>query len=324
MKVWISKQVPKPCVTRLEEAGLQVMTSEKNSSWSKSQLIAQAKQTDSLLYIGKDPLDADFFQACRHLKGIALGSVGYNHVDLEAATRMGIPVSNTPGVLSEATADIALLLMLAVSRKAFFRARQIDSGAWGDFEFTDHLGLELYGKTLGIFGLGRIGFALARKAKAAFNMSILYHNRHPNPAAEQQLSARLVSFEELLKESDVLSVHTNLSPETEGLFNTQTFKAMKSSAIFINTARGAIHNEADLTAALKTGEIWGAGLDVTSPEPMIQDNPLLAMPQVCVLPHIGSATLETRINMALMAADNLIAVAQGKPMPQIINPEVYD
>lgn len=323
MNVWISKHLPAPCISRLKQAGLQVITTEKQQVWSKQEIIEKCQGVDFLLFIGKQHLDAAFFEACGHLKGIALASVGYNHVDMEAATRAGIPVSNTPEVLNEATADIALLLMLAVSRKAFFRARQITAGEWKDFEFTDHLGLELYGKTLGIFGLGRIGQAFARKAQAAFNMQIIYHNRQAKPEAEEALGAKYVSFEDLLKQSDVLSVHCNLSAETANRFNAVAFKQMKPTSIFINTARGGVHHEADLIQALQEEEIWGAGLDVSSPEPMSPDNPLLYMSNVCVLPHIGSATEETRNKMAFMAVDNLIAQAQGKPMPQVLNPEVY-
>ncbi len=154
-------------------------------------------------------------------------------------------------------------------------------------------------------------------------MNIIYHNRKPNPRAENELEAKYVSFDNLLAESDVLSVHTNLSDQTKGLFDRSVFNRMKPSSIFINTARGGIHNEADLIEALHNKVIWGAGLDVTQPEPMDRNNPLLFMPSVCVLPHLGSATVETRDKMAIMAAENIIAALHNLPMPQIINPEVY-
>jgi lactate dehydrogenase-like 2-hydroxyacid dehydrogenase len=185
------------------------------------------------------------------------------------------------------------------------------------------LGQDLYGKTLGIFGMGRIGFNLATKCKAYFGMKIIYHNRKPRTEAEQQLGAQYVSFDELLKQSDVLSVHAGLSSETKGLFNIDTFARMKPTSIFVNTARGGLHQEDDLIRALENKTIWGAGLDVTNPEPMDKNNPLLQMPNVCVLPHVGSATVGTRDNMAIKAAENVIAVVKGQPMPNILNPEVY-
>jgi lactate dehydrogenase-like 2-hydroxyacid dehydrogenase len=234
-----------------------------------------------------------------------------------------MPIGNTPGVLSDATADTALLLMLATSRKAFYMHKTIQQGDWGFFEPTANLGVNIRGKTLGIFGLGKIGFELAKRASAAFGMKIIYHNRGHHAEAERELRAAWVSFEDLLKNSDVLSVHTALTSETRDRFTLAAFGAMKRTAIFINTARGAIHNEEDLTEALKNGIIWGAGLDVTNPEPMRIDHPLLSMPNVCVLPHIGSATEETRAAMSLIAAKNVVAGLKGERLPFVVNPEVY-
>ncbi|KGE15815.1 2-hydroxyacid dehydrogenase [Sphingobacterium deserti] len=323
MKVFITKKIPQAGIDTLKEAGFEISVHDESDKLSQQELIKACQDVDLLLNVGQGKLDSTFFSACSHLKGIALTSVGYDHVNLDAATKAGVPVSNTPDVLSDATADIAFLLMLAVSRKAFFRANQVLNGAWADFEFTKDLGIELYGKTLGIFGLGRIGLSLARKAQAAYGMNIIYHNRSRNTEAEKLVEATYVNFDTLLKESDVLSVHTNLTPETQHRFNAQAFQRMKDSAIFINTARGKIHHEMDLTEALRTGEIWGAGLDVTDPEPMQADNPLLKMSSVCVFPHIGSATIETRTQMAILASNNLIAVLKGNKMPQVVNADVY-
>ncbi|WP_437918207.1 2-hydroxyacid dehydrogenase [Sphingobacterium sp. LRF_L2] len=323
MKVFISKNIPLPGIENLRNAGVEIAINEKSIPLSREELICACKEVDLLLHVGQGKLDHIFFENCAHLKGIALTSVGYDHVDLQAATKAKIPVSNTPDVLSDATADIAFLLMLAVSRKAFYRAQQVKNGQWKDFEFTKDLGTELYGKTLGIFGLGRIGLSLARKAQAAYHMRIIYHNRHRNTEAEKLVNASYVNFDDLLTQSDVISVHTNLTAETQYRFNQDSFRRMKKSAIFINTARGKIHHETDLSEALQHGEIWGAGLDVTDPEPMRADHPLLNMSNVCILPHIGSATLETRTQMALLASNNLIALKNGNKMPQVINSQVY-
>ncbi|MGJ1446453.1 2-hydroxyacid dehydrogenase [Sphingobacterium spiritivorum] len=323
MKVYISRNVPQEGLNYLTEHGLTYTVNTENKKLTQEELIIECQSADLLLNVGGIPLDQHFFDNCAHLKGIALASVGYDHVDMDAASKAGIPVSNTPDVLSGATADVAFLLMLAVSRKAFYRANEIREGKWNDFEFTKDLGIELNGKTLGIYGLGRIGLELARKAQAAYGMKIIYHNRHPNETAKRVLNAEYVNFDELLTRSDVLSVHANLSPETQYRFNKETFARMKNSAILINTGRGKIVHEQDLYTALVNGEIWGAGLDVTDPEPMKADSPLLTLPSVCVLPHIGSATIETRTNMIKMAANNLIAASKSNHMPQIVNVEVY-
>lgn len=323
MKVYISRNIPEEGIELLRENGLEVIVNREDHRHSAEELIAACQEVDFLLNPGLTPLDANFIEQCSHLKGIALASVGFDYVDLEAANKHRIPVSHTPDVLSGATADTAFLLMLAVSRKAFHRSREIAKGNWKTFEYMQDLGQDLDGKTLGIFGLGRIGFEFARKAKAAYDMDIIYYNRSRNATAERLLGAKYVSFDTLLTDSDVLSAHTNLSPETQYKFNKAVFQRMKKTAIFVNTARGKIHHEADLIDALRNGEIWGAGLDVTDPEPMLPDNPLLQMANVCVLPHIGTATLETRTNMARMAASNIIIASQGGKMPQIVNKELY-
>lgn len=323
MKVFITKPIPEKGIQLIQEAGHEVTIHEKGQPLSQEQLIEQCRKHDALVSAGFNKIDAHFLETCKHLKVVSLFSVGYDSVDIEAATRLKIPVGNTPDVLSRATADIAFLLMLAVSRKAFFNYKKILDGKWDGFEPTAHLGQELYGKTLGVFGLGNIGYEMAIKCKAAFGMKIIYHNRKPNAKAEQELEAAYVSFKELLAQSDVLTLHANLSEATKGIFNRDTFSQMKSNAIFINTGRGGLHNETDLKEALDKGTIWGAGLDVTNPEPMDKNDPLLMMPNVCVLPHIGSATQEARNGMAIMAAKNIIAGLNGAHLPTIVNPDVY-
>lgn len=322
MKVFVTNIIPRVGIRLMEEAGLEVTEWKEKRKLAGEELIEHCREYDAVLCAGNS-LNAAFLEACSHLKVIALHSVGFDNVDIAAATRLGIPVGNTPGVLSEATAETAFLLMIATARKAFYLHKKIIQGGWGFIEPTADLGISLSGKTLGIFGLGNIGSELARMCAAAYNMKVIYHNRHRNIEAEDAFKAVRVSFEELLAQSDVLSVHTSLTPETKGRFDKMAFAQMKSSAIFINTARGGIHNETDLAEALNKGVIWGAGLDVTNPEPMVSSNPLLSMPTVAVLPHIGSATVETRDAMATLAARNIIAGLRGERLPDIVNPEVY-
>jgi len=322
MKVFITRIIPEAGLKLLREAGITIVEWKEKRQLSRDELIAACQDVDALLSVGSK-VDRDFLESCRHLKVIALHSVGYDNVDVFAATELGIPIGNTPGVLSVATADTAFLLMLATSRKAFFLHKSIAKGNWGFFDPTANLGIELRGKTLGIFGLGKIGLEMARCCRRAYDMEILYHNRSNNLEAEAELGAKLVSFDELLVQSDVVSVHTALTPETEGVFNAEAFAKMKKSSIFINTARGGIHNETDLIKALESGIIWGAGLDVTNPEPMKADNPLLDMPNVSVLPHIGSGTEETRDAMSVLAAKNVIAGLKAEKLPYPVNPEVY-
>ncbi|MGN7723672.1 2-hydroxyacid dehydrogenase [Chitinophaga sp. 22620] len=319
MKVFITRIIPDTGLELLREAGIQYTEHREKRHLSPEELIAACREHDALLSVGGNKIDAAFLQACKHLKVVSLMAVGYDNVDVAAATALKIPIGNTPGVLSNATADTAFLLMLATARKAFHMHKTIARGQWGFFEPTANLGMELNGRTLGVFGLGKIGMALAKKCRGAFDMPVIYHNRSRNEEAEQLLGARYVSFETLLRESDVLSLHAALTPETAGQFNAAAFAQMKPGAIFINTARGAMHNEQDLLAALQQNIIWGAGLDVTNPEPMDKNNPLLEMPNVAVLPHIGSATVEARNGMARMAAENVIAGLKGEVLPYGVN-----
>ena len=315
MKVFISGNIASIGLKQLEENNISFTQWNEDRQITAEELIEACKDVDGLVSVGPNKLNAEFLNACKHLKVIALHSVGFDQVDVREAKKLGIKIGNTPGVLSAATADTAFLLMLAVSRKAFYLHKKIISGEWENYEPTPELGIELNGKTVGIFGMGKIGSELAKKCVAAYGMKVIYHNRSRNEEAEKELEAKYVSFEELLAESDVLSVHTALTSETEGKFSAAVFKQMKPTAIFVNTARGAIHNEADLIEALNKGKIWGAGLDVTNPEPMDKDNPLLSMQNVAVLPHIGSATVETRAAMAKLIAKNILAGLKGEKLP---------
>lgn len=307
----------------LRDAGLEVNSWGDDRMLTKEELIGYAKQHDAIICMNGEKIDKDFLNECKHLKVISLYSVGYDNMDVAEATRLKIPLGNTPDVLSDATADIAFTLLLMTSRKAIFHHKRILNKQWDFFRPTANLGIELKGKTLGIFGLGRIGMEMAKRCQGAYNMDVIYHNRSVNKEAEKELGARRVSFDELLGQSDIVSVHSALTTETKGTFNYAAFSKMKPNSIFINTSRGGVHNEEDLIRALNEKLIWGAGLDVTNPEPMKEDNPLLTMPNVSILPHIGSATEEARNGMARIAAENAIAGLKGEKLPHPINPEVH-
>ncbi len=322
MKVFLNKRIPQIGINLLKENNLEIIT-PKTDNPSHEEWLENCKKADVILNVGKNKYDKEFFDNCPNVKAISLFSVGFDQVDIAEATKRKIPVGNTPDVLSRATSDVAYLLMQMVSRKVNYNIEKVKSGNWKDFDALEELGQELYGKTLGILGLGRIGFEMAEKCKAAFGMNIIYHNRSHNETAEKELDAKYVSFDELIQNSDIISIHANYTPEQANLFNQSVFEKMKSNSIFINTARGAFHNETDLYEALKSGKIWGAGLDVTNPEPMSHENPLLQLPNVCILPHIGSATIEARNGMARLAAENIIAFSENQPMPNCANPEVY-
>lgn len=315
MKVFISGNIASVGIKELEENNISITQWKENRQITAEELIEACQGQDGLISVGPNKINAEFLKACSHLKVIALHSVGYDQVDVAAAKKLNVPIGNTPGVLSVATADTAFLLMLAVSRKAFFSHKKIIKGEWKNYEPSPELGIEVNGKTLGIFGLGKIGLEMAKKCKAAYQMEVIYHNRSRNEEAEKEIGAKYVSFEELLAQSDVLSIHTALTPETKGKFTLDVFKQMKPNSIFINTARGGIHNEKDLIKALEEKMIWGAGLDVTNPEPMDKDNPLLSMESVAVLPHIGSATEETRAAMAQIIVKNILAGLKGEKLP---------
>ncbi|MBS1666950.1 MAG: D-glycerate dehydrogenase [Bacteroidetes bacterium] len=324
MKVFITRIISQAGIQLMKKNGIEFTQWEEKRDLTQEELIATCQNYDALISVGQDKIDKHFLNSCKHLKTVAQMAVGFDNIDIAEATKLKIPIGNTPGVLSAATADTAFLLMLAVSRKAIFQHKRILRGEWGFYEPTANLGIELYGKTLGIYGLGKIGFELAVRCRNAYNMKVVYCNRNPNPLADQELEAKKMSFDELLAQSDVLSVNTALTPETKGIFNLDAFRKMKKNAIFINTARGGIHNEPDLIKALEDGMIWGAGLDVTNPEPMLPDNPLLEMPNVAVFPHIGSATEETRNAMSRLAAENIVAAYKRERLLHLVNPEVYN
>ena len=321
VKVFITRDIPALGVDLLVKEGFNVSVWPHNRPMKPKELAEEGKKVNAIITLGTDPINKSFLNACHQLDLISQFAVGYDNIDITEATRLGILVGNAPGAMSDATADVAFGLMITTSRKMFYMHKTIAKGGWTFFKPKADLGFELKNKTLGIFGLGRIGKEMALRCKGAYNMNVIYCNRTPNPEAEKLLDAQKVSFDGLLRQSDVLSVHCALTDETKDVFNKVAFEKMKSTSLFINTARGGIHNEKDLVDALKKGIIWGAGLDVTNPEPMDATNPLLSMPNVSVLPHIGSATVEARNEMSRLAAMNIIEFYKNDLIPNLVNPE---
>ena len=281
------------------------------------ELIAAADGADALFISPADKLDAAFFSRLpKSVKAIATFSVGYDHVDLIAAKASGIPIANTPGVLTDATADIAMLLLLGASRRAYEGQQLVRSGQWAVSKPADLLGWQLGGRVLGIYGMGRIGQAVAHRARA-FGMTIHYNNRRPLAETDAQGAIFHETAASLLRVSNFLSIHAPASAETKHFLNRDTIALLPPGAIVVNTARGALVKDDDLIAALLAGRIAAAGLDVFEGEPQVNAG-YLDLPNVYLLPHIGSATVETRTAMGMLALDNIEAVLNGHPAPTLI------
>lgn len=284
-------------------------------------LHAKAKDCEGLLTLLTDRIDAELMDACPRLRVVSNYAVGFNNVDVEAATKRGIRVGNTPGVLTEATADLAFALLIAAARRVVQGHAYTLSGKWKTWEPMGHVGQDMVGKTLGIVGMGRIGHALAKRCHHGWGMHVLYNDLHRNEDAERDVAAERVDLKDLLHRSDFVSVHANLTDGTRGMFGAEAFRQMKRTAVFVNTARGPLVDERALFEALHDRVIFAAGLDVTDPEPPHADNPLLTLPNCIIAPHIASATVATRSAMAEIAADNLILGLEGKPLRHWVNPE---
>jgi len=289
---------------------------------SREELLRAVREVDGLIPTVTERIDAEVMDAAPNLRVIANYGVGYNNIDVEAATGRGLPVTNTPEVLTEATADLAFSLILAASRRLGEGERYVRAGRWTGWKPTQLLGWDVYGKTLGIIGLGRIGQAVARRARG-FSMKALYTDARRAPARlERELGVRYVPMASLLRQADIVTVHAPLMPETHHLINASVLRRMKRTAILVNAARGPIVDEKALAAALRSGQIAAAGLDVHEKEPSVHPD-LLELENVVLLPHLGSATLETRTAMGLLAAKNCLAALAGKRPPCLVNPEVW-
>lgn len=287
----------------------------------RDELLASVRGVEAILSILTERIDAEVMDAAGpQLKIVANYAVGYDNIDVPAATQRGIAVTNTPDVLTESTADLTWALILGAARRVGEGERFLRAGKWNTWAPDLLCGVDVYGKTLGIFGLGRIGAAVARRARG-FKMRVLYHGRARKPELERELDAEYVDKATLLAESDVISLHCPLNAETRCAFGAAEFRAMKPTSVFVNTTRGPVVDEAALAAALHHGEIAYAGLDVFEQEPTVQPE-LLACENAFLLPHLGSATVETRTRMAEIAAENIAAMLTGGLPTTCVNPEV--
>ena len=304
-RVFVTRELPFPALERLE-AEHEVDTWPGDLAPEPEELRRHTSQADGLLSMVADRIDETLLDAAPNLRAIANYAVGTDNIDLEAAAARGIPVGNTPDVLTDATADLAFALILALARGIVSGAATVRAGEWRTWEPAGDLGTDLAGATLGIVGRGRIGEAVARRA-AGFGMDVVHSSRSSG-----------LSLDELLERADVVSLHTPLTPDTRHLIDEKALARMKPTALLVNTARGGIVDQDALREALIDGRIGGAALDVTDPEPLPGDHPLLDAPNLLVVPHLGSATRRTRARMAEMAVENLLAALDGRPMPHAV------
>lgn len=309
--VYVSRPLPAPGTAMLDAAGLVVEQHTVDAPPSRAELLERVADKDAILSMLTERVDAGLLDAAPKLRIVANLAVGYDNVDLDAAAARGIVVTNTPDVLTEATADLAWALLLGAARRVAEGDRLVRSGEWSGWSPTQLLGQSVHGRVLGIVGMGKIGEAVARRA-SGFGMQVRYHNRHRRPDVEQALGARLVPLDELLRECDVVSLHAPLTDETRHVIDADALAAMPSHAVLVNTARGALVDEAALVAALRRGEIAAAGLDVFEREPALTDG-LAALDNVVLAPHIGSATVDARSAMVRLCCENIVAVLAGRP-----------
>lgn len=306
---------------KLRQIG-EVFVIDKKQGSFREQLAKHLPQASGLIGSGLK-VNAELLDRAPKLQIVSNYSVGYDNLDIPELTKRGIMATNTPDVLTETTADLMFGLMMATARRLPQLDRLVKEGKWIQSIGKELFGTDVHGKTLGIIGMGRIGEAIARRAKFGFNMPILYHNRSRSEQAELELDARYCQLDELLMQSDYVCLMTPLSPETVNLIGAREFGLMKKTAIFINGSRGATVDELALIHALETKQIAAAGLDVYVKEPLPASSPLLKMDHVVTLPHVGSATIATRLAMENLAADNLIVGLTGKRPPSLINTEVW-
>lgn len=313
MKAFVTRELPKEALDIVRAVADTEVWPEPTPP-PRERLLQKVADIDGLLCLLTDRIDEELLCHAPRLKVVSQMAVGYDNIDVAACARRGIPVGHTPGVLTETTADLTFALLLATARRIVEADRSTRSGAWRTWHPMLLTGPDVHHATLGIIGMGRIGYEVAKRARG-FDMVILYTDVQRNAAAEQNFGARYVDMDTLLVESDFVTVHTPLLPETHHLIGAAQFAKMKSTAIFINTSRGPVVDQKALYEALKNRQIAAAGLDVYEVEPLPLDDPLLTLDNAVLLPHIGSASVATRTKMAVLAAENLVAGLRGKPLP---------
>jgi glyoxylate reductase len=319
--VYITRRIPETALRIIAEACDYRQWDSEETPVPRDVLLREIAQADGVFTLLTDRVDTGFLDAAPRCRVVANMAVGYDNVDLPSLTARRVLLTNTPGVLTETTADLAWALLMAAGRRIVEGQKLIEAGEWKTWSPLFMVGQDIHGATLGIVGAGRIGSAVARRARG-FAMRILYYNRRPSPDLEAETGAVYRPLDDLLRESDFVMVLVPLTPETRGMFGARQFALMKETAVFVNAARGPVVNERDLYGALQRGRPWTAGLDVFEREPITADHPLLTLPNVTAVPHIGSATVATRTRMATVAATNLVAAVTGAPVPNPVNPEV--
>ncbi|WHX40033.1 D-glycerate dehydrogenase [Mesobacillus sp. AQ2] len=319
--IYITRKLPEETIVELTEQFEVKMWEHEDIPAPREVLLAEAKKASGMITMLSDKIDEELLSAGENLKVVANLAVGFDNINLKSATERGIVVSNTPDVLTETTADLTFALLMAAARRIVEAADYIKAGKWEGWSPYLLAGHDVYGKTIGIVGMGKIGKAVARRANG-FGMDILYHNRSRKPEAEKELGAVYSSFEDLVSKADYVVSLAPLTDETRNLFTADVFAKMKKSAIFINVGRGPVVDEQALYEALKSGEIAAAGLDVFEKEPISTEHPLLELSNVTAIPHIGSASTETRTKMIKLCCTNVKAVLTGDSPKTIVNKEV--
>jgi glyoxylate reductase len=313
----LTHNLPAPWLAKLE-GRCRWMAGPADSGGIAPELFDHLPQAEGLLTLLTDRVDEDLLERASRLRVVSNMAVGVDNIDLEACRRRGIPVGNTPGVLTEGTADLTMALLLAAARRLPEAAGDARHGRWQTWTPTGWLGADLHGATLGIIGLGKIGRSVAARARS-FGLKVIYHNPTPLPEKEEaHLGVEYRPLEGLFAESDFVSLHTPLKAETRGMIGVSALKQMKESAILVNTSRGAVVDQEALETALHENWIRAAALDVTDPEPLPPEHPLYSLPNCLILPHIGSATENTRRRMAELACENLLAGMYGEPLPNAV------
>ncbi|HYM70186.1 MAG TPA: D-glycerate dehydrogenase [bacterium] len=322
-RIYITRPLPAQAMQCLEGAVEYRMWDRESEPVPRDTLLREIVDVDGVICLITEKIDAEVIERARRCRVIAQVAVGHDNIDVAAATKRGILVTNTPGVLTETSADMAWAILMATARRVVEGDKFTRSGRWKTWEIMGFTGQDVHGATLGIVGMGRIGAAIARRSRG-FKMPLLYHNRRRNEALEQELGATSVSLDDLLRQSDFVMISTALTPETRHLIGERELGLMKPTAIIVNISRGPVIDQRALYRALVDKKIWAAGLDVFEVEPVPMDDPLLRLDNVVIPPHLGSASIATRIKMATMAAANCLAGVTGKIPPNLVNPEALE